>query len=278
MIEYKKLSNNFQYIEVKNSKAKAKIALQGAHIFEYTRSDEEPILWISEASNFKYGESIRGGIPICWPWFGLAKDKNLPQHGFVRIFIWEFHNTSEIDKNTTEIILKLKHSKQSLKLWSYKFELELKILISDNLTLMLKTKNLNDKPFTITQALHSYFNISHISEVSIKGFDKKPYLDALTMKQKKQNGDIIFNKEVDRVYQEVNDEISLKDKNRVISIKNIGSSSVVVWNPWIDKCKRMSAMNDDSYKTMVCIETANAFDDKRVLKPNQSHTLEAVIF
>jgi len=197
---------------------------------------------------------------------------------FARTSMWEFYSTSEIDKNTTEVILKLKHSKQSLELWSHKFELKLKIIISDTLTLELKTTNFDDKPFIITQALHTYFNISHISNVSIKGLDKKPYLDALVMKEKRQNGDITFNQEVDRVYQEVNNEISLKDKSRIIKIKNEGSLSVVVWNPWIDKCKRMSAMSDDSYKTMVCIESANAFDDKRIIEPNEAHTLEVVIF
>ena len=198
--------------------------------------------------------------------------------GFARTSIWEFYSTSEIDENTIEITLKLKHSKQSLELWSYKFELELKILISDTLTLELKTTNLDNKPFTITQALHTYFNISHISQVSIKGLDKKAYLDALTMKQEKQDGDVTFNQEVDRVYQDVENEISLKDKDKTIKIKNKGSSSVVVWNPWIDKCKQMSAMSDDSYKTMVCIETANAFDDKRIIEPKEVHTLEVVIF
>lgn len=275
MIYHKKFSNGFEYIEVENSCAKAKIALQGAHIFEYAKKDEEPFLWLSEISDFEQGKSIRGGIPICWPWFGMNKDKSLPQHGFARISMWEFVCSDEIDEKTSSITLKLTYSDETLKIWPYKFELKLHLVVSDKLVMELKTTNIDDKEFEITQALHAYFTVSHISHVNIKGLDKKPYLDALTWKKEMQKGDITFDKEVDRVYQEVDSEVLLLDKNRAINIKNEGSYSVVVWNPWIDKCKRMSAMKDDDYKSMVCIESANAFDDARVIKPNETHILKS---
>ena len=277
MINKKKFSNGFEYIEIENSSAKVKIALQGAHIFEYAKKDGESFLWLSEISDFEQGKSIRGGIPICWPWFGVNQDKNLPQHGFARTSMWEFVCSDEIDEKTSSVTLKLTCNDETLKIWAYKFELELHVVISDNLTLELKTTNIDDKEFSITQALHTYFAVSHISHVNIKGLDKKPYLDALTWKNEIQKGDITFDKEVDRVYQEVDNEVLLLDKNRTISIKNGGSSSVVVWNPWIEKTKRMSAMNDDDYKSMVCIESANAFDDARILQPKAAHTLVATI-
>lgn len=278
VISSKKLPNGFEYIEIKNDSAIAKIALQGAHVYEYTRNHEKPILWLSETSDFEHAKSIRGGIPVCWPWFGLPKDKNLSQHGFARTAMWKFVSTDEVDANTTEVIFSLSSTSQTLKLWPYKFELELHVTVRDKLIMELKTTNVDDKPFKITQALHTYFNVSHISHVNIKGLDNKPYLDALTMEEKKQSGDITFNEEVDRVYQEADGEILLEDKNRTIHIQNEGSSSAVVWNPWIDKCKRMSAMKDDAYKGMVCIESANAFSDAKVIYPNESHTLKATVY
>ncbi|QOY54643.1 D-hexose-6-phosphate mutarotase [Candidatus Sulfurimonas marisnigri] len=278
MIEYKKLSNGFEYIEIKNSLAYAKIALQGAHIFHYEQNSKEPILWLSETSDFEIGKSIRGGVPICWPWFGLNKDDSLPQHGFARTSIWGVANTDERSADITLITLKLEYSKESLKLWPYKFELELHVSISDRLTMELKTTNIDEKSFEITQALHTYFSVSDILHVAIRGLDKKPYLDALTFKKEIQSGDITFNQEVDRVYQEVSDEVLLKDKNRILHVENEGSCSVVVWNPWIAKCKRMSAMRDDAYKSMLCIESANAFEDERVIKSNESLTLKATIY
>lgn len=277
MIVHKKLTNGFEYIEVKNEAAEAKAALQGAHLFHYARAGEEPILWLSEESDFELGKAIRGGVPVCWPWFGFNEDKSLPQHGFARTSLWEFVGSDEVDARTTVLTLRLTHDEKTLQIWHYKFLLELKITISDKLMLELKTTNLDDKSFKISQALHTYFSVSHISEVAIKGLDKKPYLDALTWKMEIQNGDITFEQEVDRVYQNVEGEIVLSDKKREVYIKNSGSSSVVVWNPWIEKTLRMSGMKPNAYENMLCIESANAFDDARVLKPQEEHILGAVI-
>lgn len=274
MIVHKELENGFAYIEVKNDAAEAKIALQGAHIFHYKRVHEEPLLWLSEASDFESGKAIRGGVPVCWPWFGFHENKNLPQHGFARISMWEFISFKEDEKSST-LTFRLTNNEQTLKMWRYKFELELHVTISDRLIMELKTTNLDCESFVLTQALHTYFSVSHISHVSIKGLDKKPYLDALTYKEEIQEGDISFGQEVDRVYQKVEDAVVLKDRDREICIKNGGSSSVVVWNPWIEKTKRMSAMQEDAYEHFVCIESANAFDDRKVLKPRESHTLRA---
>lgn len=277
MIVHKKLANGFEYIEVKNEAAGAKIALQGAHLFHYARAGEEPILWLSEVSDFEAGKAIRGGVPLCWPWFGFHEDRSLPQHGFARTALWEFVSSDEVDAKTTALTFRLTHDEKTLQIWHYKFLLEFKITISDKLSMELKTTNLDENTFKISQALHTCFSVSHISEVAIKGLDKKPYLDALTWKKELQEGDISFNQEVDRVYQEVANEIVLSDKNRAIHIKNDGSSSVVVWNPWIEKTLRMSAMKPNAYESMVCIESANAFEDTRVLEPQKSHTLKALI-
>ena len=277
MIVHKEFSNGFSYIEVKNSSAEAKIALQGAHIFHYKRADAEPLLWLSEASDFEHSKAIRGGVPVCWPWFGFNENKNLPQHGFARVSMWEFVSGNEPDEKSSSLTFRLTHNDQTLKMWRYRFELELHITISHELSMELKTTNLDCESFVLTQALHTYFSVSNISHVSIKGLDKKPYLDALTWKEEIQEGGISFSQEVDRVYQKVDDEIVLEDGDREIHIKNEGSSSVVVWNPWIEKTKRMSAMREDAYEHFVCIESANAFGDRRVLKSGESHTLKAVI-
>lgn len=278
MITHKKLPNGFEYIEVNNRAAEAKIALQGAHLFHYKRVGEEPILWLSEVSDFEAGKAIRGGVPVCWPWFGFHQDRSLPQHGFARTAMWDCVSCSEADEKSSSLILRLTHSQESLKMWPYLFELDLHLTISDKLTMELKTTNLDRNSFKITQALHTYFSLSHISDAVIKGLDKKPYLDALTWKKEVQEGDITFNQEVDRVYQEVDGEITLSDKNRTLHIRNENSSSVVVWNPWIEKTSRMSAMKEDAYEHMLCIESANAFNDARVVKPQKSHTLKAEIF
>jgi glucose-6-phosphate 1-epimerase len=274
MVEFKKKKNGFEYIEVINESATAKIALQGGHVFYYAQYDKKPLLWLSDESDFKIGKAIRGGIPICWPWFGMNEDDSLPQHGFARTSMWEFVSSEEKDSKTTQITLKLTHSKETLSLWNYRFELLLHVSISDSLELELKTTNLDNREFTITQALHTYFNISHIENIHIEGLHVKPYFDALRKLQCLQNGDIYFTKEIDRVYQNVDKPITLIDKTRSITINTKGSNSAVIWNPWIDKCRRMSGMSDNSYLDFVCIETANALDDFVKLISEDSYSLK----
>ncbi len=277
MVEFKKFENGFEYVEVSNNAARVKIALQGAHIFHFARINEEPILWLSDTSDFEIGKALRGGIPLCWPSFGM-NNPDLPQHGFARVGIWRVENHREIDENSTQITFILNDTKESRAFWNYSFLLELKVTISDKLIMELTTTNLDDKPFTITQALHTYFQISDISNIAIGGLSDKPYLDTLTDKHHVQKGDIKFSGEFDCVYQEIESEILLIDKNRTIRIKNEGSSSVVVWNPWIEKCKKMSGAREDAYREFVCIESANAFEDFRILEPEESHTLKATIY
>lgn len=276
MITIKQFSNGFEYLEIKNSVTSAKIALNGAHIFEYKHHDKEDLLWLSDISAFEDTTAIRGGIPICWPSFGL-NNPTLPQHGFARTSLFSLVHSEEVDKNSTKIVLSLKDSSKTKKIWDYSFELNLTIIVGETLSLELQTINKDNREFTLTQAFHTYFKISNIDDISIMGLDKKPYFDALQKAQKVQNGDIRFDSEFDAVYQEVDKNIILKDKDKTTHVKHEGSSSAVVWNPWIKKCSKMSYMTKEAYKEFVCIETSNAFDDFILLKPKQSHTLKVTL-
>ncbi len=268
----KKLKNGFKFIEIKNKVASAKIALQGAHLFEYTCDGDKEILWLSPSSYLENAKAIRGGIPICWPRFGVL-DKEMPAHGFTRTAIFELVCINEIDETTTEVTLRLKDTKESREIWDYKFELDIVFVVSDMLSVKMISKNLDIKEFKITQALHTYFAVSHIDDISINGLEEKVYINTLIDKKIVQKGNIEIDSECDRVYLDVDKELFLVDKDKTISINATGSASAVVWNPWIEKGSKMAGMKVDAYKEFVCIETANAFDDFRVIKPNESHIL-----
>ena len=276
MFEFKTQENGFKYIEVTNDSAEARIAVQGAHIFHYKKTNEEPTLWLSDTSFMEHGEHIRGGVPICWPSFGL-NNPELPAHGFARNRMWDLVNIIEEDSNTTVIIMDFKDSRKSRREWDYKFHLTAKFTIAKELSIELTTVNKDNKTFKFTQALHSYFNVSDVKNIVIKGLENKPYLDALTNETHQQDGLLKIDKEVDNVYQEVDKDIYLEDEKRSIKIQNEGSSSCVVWNPWVEKSKKMSGMRDESFPEFVCIETANAFDDYKILEGGQSHTLKVTI-
>ena len=271
MVEMKKLANGFEYVEVKNSVASAKIALQGAHIFSFKRSDEE-LLWLSSESAFESGTAIRGGIPLCWPRFGNL-DKALPQHGFARTFLFELVGVTEESDTLTVVHMQLKSSQESRKIWNFDFVLDIFFHISDTLEIEMKTSNKDTKEFLLTQAFHTYFAVSDIGDVVISGLDGKKYLDSLTGQEELQKGDITIDREVDRIYKESAEVIELADKKRVVKIEAKNSNSVIVWNPWVAKCARMSGMQKEAYKKFVCIESANALDDFKVVQPNESVSL-----
>ncbi|WP_457745036.1 D-hexose-6-phosphate mutarotase [Sulfurimonas sp.] len=273
MYKIKKLENGFEYIEVKNDVASAKIAFQGAHIFSYKRSNKEELLWVSSLSAFTLGSAIRGGIPICWPRFGNL-DKSLPQHGFARTAVFELVEVIADNNTLTTVHLRLKSSNETKKLWAYAFTLDILFHISNELKIEMITTNNDTKEFLITQAFHAYFKLSDIKNIEIFGLENKPFLDSLVNEEKVQKGSIRINEEVDRIYQKANGKIILQDLEKRLEIQSKHSSSVIVWNPWIKKCSQMSGMEKEGYKSFVCIESANAVDDFVMLGANESFSIE----
>ncbi|RUM44680.1 MAG: D-hexose-6-phosphate mutarotase [Desulfocapsa sp.] len=265
-------------MQVTNNSAIAKIALQGAHLFHYQRNGDLPLLYVSGSSHFEKGQAIRGGIPICWPWFGKHKTNPiLPQHGFVRTALWRCAETRE-DESTTVLCFEPENICQGHEYWPFQTALRLEITVGDKLSLRLITTNRDTTPFTISEALHSYFAVSDITDTTIHGLGGISFLDTLTMKQECEIKDITISCETDRVYQHVSQDITIIDKHRTITIQSGGSKSTVLWNPWIEKSRRMADMDNDGYKKMLCLETANALADERTLMPDETHILSATIF
>lgn len=278
MISLKQFDNGFKYIEIENELSKAKIALQGAHLFSFEVKSHRPIIWLSDKSEFKLASAIRGGIPVCWPWFGEhAQDGTLPKHGFARTSMFDYKIQKD-NKALSQIKFVLKHSQASLDLWPYKFELTVLFTLSDSLKMELITKNCDKKSFTITQALHSYFEVSNIDKVSILGLDNKIYFDSLLKKDFRQEKPLVISTEVDRIYKDISSEIKILDEKTRVNIKTKGSNSTVVWNPWIEKSETMNDMGVDSYKSMLCVESANVLDDFKIVKPDEAVSLSVSCF
>jgi glucose-6-phosphate 1-epimerase len=272
MYSLESFENGFSYLSVSNEAAHAKIALQGAHIFEYQAKGREPLLWLSEESSFEEGSAIRGGIPLCWPRFG-NRDKSLPQHGFTRTALFELISVEEINSHLTQVHLQLKSSEKSQEIWPYAFVLDLVFHISDKLTISMTTHNRDSKEFLLTQAFHTYFKVSDIENVKIEGLEDVAFLDTLREERSMESEPILIRSEVDRVYEGVKRDITLEDSKRKVRICAKNSTSVIVWNPWIEKSSQMSGMNKMAYREFVCIESANAFDDFVIVKAGEHYTI-----
>ncbi len=268
-----KMKEELEIIEVSNAQSSIKIALQGAHVFHFQVKGQSPLLFVSETSHFEKGKAIRGGIPLCWPWFGAhPTDSTLPNHGFARTSIWTHVLTKEIDDDTTKIILELKESTETLKLWPYAFVLTLEIVLSDHLELSLISQNTGTETFLLTQALHSYLQIKDISSACITGAEQAKYYDKLNDSYDNiQEGEICFPHEVDRVYYGLTNPLKVEH----IKIETLGSHTVVVWNPGPDFQQSFSDLHD--YRHMLCIESANALKDNVRLNPKQTYILKTIL-
>ena len=274
-------SGGFVWAEIKNRHAEATVALHGGQVLSYRPQAQAPVLWLSRKRYFQTGKAIRGGIPVCWPWFGdHPTDTGMPAHGFARTAAWSVYASEQLEDESTRLTLVFADSEATRALWPHRFRLEIEVSVSDFLRVKLICTNTDNKPFTCTGALHSYFNISSISNIAIKGLEECPYLDKVDQGRRKvQEGPISIQRETDRIYTDTTAACTIEDNglDRRIDVTKNGSRTTVVWNPWTDKARRMQDFGDEEYENMVCVETANAAEDVVTLAPGGSHTLEQVV-
>ncbi len=237
-------------IVINHPKAKGAISLQGAHVLSWQPEGEKPILWLSPESNFKQGVAIRGGIPICWPWFGKAGD---PMHGFARNQLWQLIAHDENDE-CVWLTFSLEDNEQTRILWPHSFSLIARIKMGETCEIELESHG----DYSFTSALHTYLNIGDIDQISVSGLGPN-YLDKVvggehTTADKK----LTFSGLIDRIYTQPESFSVIADpaNQRSIEIHHKNASDAVAWNPGAEVAKGMADMPDDGYKTMVCVETA----------------------
>ncbi len=268
-------------IRVENETATAVISIYAGQVLSYRLKGQPDVLWVSQQAVYDAGKAIRGGIPVIWPWFGAhPTDTTKYIHGFARRMMWGVKETSEDENGRIHITLELTETEATKALWSHDFELTLTIVVGLALEVTLTVANKSDVDFTYTAALHSYFNISDIDKISIRGLEGGIYLDQLDeMQPKEQVGPVRFTAETDRIYVDTGAACEIVDPghNRIIWIDKRGSQSTVVWNPWIEKAQRMTDFGDDEYRKMVCVETANVGEDAVTLAPGEMGRVTAVI-
>ena len=273
---------------IRHGVAELVVAQQGAHIVSYQIDGDQPLIWSNPGAVFKQGKAIRGGMPICWPWFGnlqrnpqsvqamRASSEPANAHGEVRAIDWELMGMGE-DGDALIVEFIQPKAEGQLAGWPHTVGLKLQIRMDAALNVSLVSFNASDEDVTLSQALHSYFAVSDVRQVSVEGLDGLQYLDTLESwdTPKQQAGDVTFSGETDRIYQDTPVLLSIVDSGwaRRIQIQTQGSHSAVVWNPWIEKTKTFSDMQADGWQNMVCVETANVLTDVVTLKPGELHVM-----
>lgn len=237
-------------IVISHPKVSAALSLQGAHLLFWQPHDAKNIIWLSNNTAFKEGTAIRGGVPICWPWFGLVAQ---PSHGFARLLPWILTASEELHDSVI-LTLILKDNEQSRKYWPHAFTLIARFKLSEKCDIELESHG----SYKANAALHTYFQVGDISQIKISGLGSH-YLDKVHNRSENNPQDeLIFKGPIDRVYSQpgacsVIEDLALE---RTIEVHHHNHSDVVIWNPGVEQSRKMTDMPDDGYKTLVCIETA----------------------
>ena len=265
-------------LEIATPSATAEIYLHGAHVTRWQPSDARaPVLWASEHSLWQDGKPIRGGVPICFPWFGPHRsDPAAPAHGFARLVDWTLTGAVERDDQSVVVTFALEGAQMSTP-WPFRFRATCEVAIGATLSMSLEVENRDEREFTFEEALHTYFAVSDIADVTISGLERTPYLDKVGGLTQRTQDDmpIRFSGETDRVYLETMATCSIDDPGlqRRIVVSKDNSRSTVVWNPWIAKARAMQDFGDEEWRGMVCVETANVGVAAVPLAPGERHRM-----
>ena len=279
-LHFEQNSSGIIVAEIMSQFSRVTISTYGAQVLSYLPEGEvEDVLFLSEKAIYGHGKAIRGGVPVCWPCFSDDDSGfDLPAHGFARNQVWQVIATNLREDRSVTISLALGHTDASMAIWPYEFSLVLEVVVSDSLEIVLTTKNLSQESFTITQALHTYFNIRDIDDIAIVGLDKLKYLDKLAhFSEKRQQGHCQVAGEIDRVYLTPPQTVNLTNTGfvRDIVITSAGTETLVVWNPGRETASLLSDIDATAYKNFICIETANALVDKVLIGAGACHSISA---
>ncbi len=254
-------------IQVNSAKAQALVSIHAGQVLSYQPAGEpEDVMFLSEKAYYEDGKAIKGGAPICWPWFGADPEgKGRPGHGFVRNRAWNVVATEAMANGDVKVTLGLMDTPDTHEIWPQSFSLQQEIIIGESLNLSLITRNTGKEKFSITQAFHTYFKVGDIARTKVLGLENCEYIDKAGggNAQKQQSGAVTIESEVDRIYLDVGNTLIIADSalNRRIQITSQGSKTAVVWNPWEKISKGMADLEDADYQRLLCVETTNAAND-----------------
>ena len=275
-------NGGFPFANITNSRARAVISVYGGQVLSYQpQAEAADVLFVSDQAYYQAGKAIKGGIPVCWPWFGSdSQGLGRPTHGIVRNRMWSVIGTTTTAHGEPQLSLGLTDTPETQAIWPHAFKLILTVTLGETLRLALTTRNTGQQVFSLTQALHTYFSVGDIAKTRLLGLEGTQYFDksaAAKSGLQPQNGDVLIGQEVDRIYTDVPTEVSIIDDElkRRINIASTGSNSMVVWNPWVDIAAAMADLRDDDYLRFLCVETTNAAPDEVVVLPGEECCLMA---
>jgi glucose-6-phosphate 1-epimerase len=258
--------------------AEAEMYLHGAQVTSWRPAGREEVIFLSKHSHWQEGDAIRGGIPVCFPWFrAKADDPKAPAHGFVRTKAWQLDSVTQAGRGVT-VSMSTESNADTKRWWAADFYLVHRVTVGDELKLELAVTNTGATSLRFEEALHTYHKVGFVGTVRLRGLDRVTYLDNTdSNRQKTQLGDLIMAKQTDNAYVNTQLALELLDPllNRRIRIAKQNSLTTVVWNPWSDGTKSLPDLGDDEWQHMACAEVSNVLGFAVHLAPGGQHTMTA---
>jgi len=254
----------------------AEVYLRGAHVSAWTPAGGTPVIWMSEQSEYAPGVPLRGGVPICFPWFAAhPTDATAPSHGFARLADWQLVEAREAGDDVVLVFVLTDTEASRASAWPHRFEARYTVTVGARLSLALEVTNRDTGEVSFEEALHTYLAVADIHQTEVAGLEGAPFTDRLTGPRPAESAPVRFDAETDRIYLNTTATTTVTDAStgRFITVAKQGSASTVVWNPWIDKAAAMADFGDTEYTGMVCVETCNIRDNTITLAPGESHEI-----
>ena len=264
-------------IHSSNAWGESRVLSQGAQLLEWAPHGQTPVVWLSPNAKWSPGKSPRGGVPICWPWFGPHHIReHSPPHGTVRAASWQLIKANLLENVGHELHFRWVPDLTHNEYWPFNTPLEVRYTLGDACEIELITRNDSPTTVTVTEALHTYFGVGDVREMTIRGLEDLEYLDKVNDNRRQhQSGPITIGGETDRVYISTQGDCFIEDPllNRIIRIEKSGSQSTIIWNPWEEKARRLGDLGETDFLRMVCVESGNVADNRISLKPDEEHRL-----
>jgi glucose-6-phosphate 1-epimerase len=261
--------------------ASAEIYLHGAQVTSWQPAGAEEAIFVSAHSRWKDGSAIRGGIPICFPWFrAKVDDPQAPAHGFVRTREWRLESVTSENDGTVVVNCSTESDESTLRWWPHEFRLVHRVIVGSSLRLELTATNTGTSAFSFEEALHTYFHVSDARSARVRGLDQVRYLDNTDANREKiQSGDVIFKGATDNAYIDALGTLELIDPiaHRALRTEKENSATTVVWNPWQPGAAALSDLGDGEWEKMACVEASNILGAAARLEPGQQHVMRATI-
>jgi glucose-6-phosphate 1-epimerase len=268
-------------VRVTSDAASGLVYLQGAHVAAWQPQGAEPVIYMSEQALYAPGKALRGGVPICFPWFGAhAEQKSFPAHGFARTRDFTYRGARLDASGRTELELELESDAGTLALFPHAFRARLRVAFGSTLGLELEVSNTGTQPFAFEEALHSYFAVADVTRAAVLGLQGSTYADKVRDMATftETEAQLRFTGETDRVYEsEAACTIADPAGKRSLVVEKSNSATTVVWNPWAEKAAQMSDLGARAWPHLLCVESANVGKSKITLGPGASHLLRVTV-